>query len=150
MTHSYFGFRTLTRLNRNRFSPNLICALILWRSGLGFLLGTFHKFWTELSPHDTIIAGYHCFTISLIGIFIVDHTIVVGYYVFALDFSLLSLYICILVQCDTVLCSTENFICAFFCYDNFSKLEGYRDRFVASLLALSSSLSVSTMLGLCV
>ena len=28
-------------VNLNGFSPNLTCALILWRSGLGLLLGTF-------------------------------------------------------------------------------------------------------------
>ena len=30
----------------NGFSPNLVCALILWRSGLGLLMGKFRQFWT--------------------------------------------------------------------------------------------------------
>ena len=55
-----FHFRTITYVNLNGFSPNLICALMLWRSGLGLLLGTFHPFLTELSFHDTM-AGYYCF-----------------------------------------------------------------------------------------
>ena len=41
----------------NGFSPNLICAFILWRSGLGLLLGTFRQY--ELSPHNMKIAGYY-------------------------------------------------------------------------------------------
>ena len=34
-----------------------MCKLILWRSGLGLLLGTFGEFLTELSSHGTIMAG---------------------------------------------------------------------------------------------
>ena len=34
---SVFRFRMIT-LNINGFSPNLVCALILWRSGLGLLI----------------------------------------------------------------------------------------------------------------
>ena len=30
------------------------------RSGLGLLMGKFHQFLTELSVHDTIMAGYYC------------------------------------------------------------------------------------------
>ena len=37
------------------FSPNLVCALILWRSGLGLLMGKFHQSFTELSARDTPI-----------------------------------------------------------------------------------------------
>ena len=39
-------------VNINGFSPNLVCALILWRSGLGLLMGKFHQFFTELSGRD--------------------------------------------------------------------------------------------------
>ena len=35
----------------NRFSPNLLFALILWRSGLGLLIGNFSQLLTELSAH---------------------------------------------------------------------------------------------------
>ena len=49
-THQIFGFRTITLVNLYRFSPNLISALILRRSGLGLLLGTFHQFLTVISP----------------------------------------------------------------------------------------------------
>ena len=43
---------TMTRINVSRFSTNLVCALILWRSGLGYLMGKFCQFLTELSAHD--------------------------------------------------------------------------------------------------
>ena len=35
------------------FSPNLVCILILWRSGLGLLLGKFCQILTELSARST-------------------------------------------------------------------------------------------------
>ena len=37
------------------FSPNSVCALILWRSGLGLLMGKFCQFLTELSAPDTSV-----------------------------------------------------------------------------------------------
>ena len=40
-------------MNVNEFSPNLVCALILLRSGLGLLSSKFCQFLTELSVHDT-------------------------------------------------------------------------------------------------
>ena len=36
---SVFLFPDNTSVNINGFSPNLVCALILWRSGLGLQLG---------------------------------------------------------------------------------------------------------------
>ena len=39
----------------NGFSPNVLCALILLRSGLGLLMGKFHHFLTELSVWYTSI-----------------------------------------------------------------------------------------------
>ena len=50
---SVFCFRMITRVNINGFSPNLVCALILWRSGLGLLMGKFRQILTELSARDT-------------------------------------------------------------------------------------------------
>ena len=41
--------------NFNGFSPNLVCALILWRSGLGMLMGKFRQIFTVLSARDTPI-----------------------------------------------------------------------------------------------
>ena len=38
--------------NINGFSPNLVCALIVWRSGLGLLMGKFHHILMELSARD--------------------------------------------------------------------------------------------------
>ena len=52
--HSYFCFRTI-RVNINRFSLNLVCALIFKRSGLGLLRGKFPQSLTELSAHNMSI-----------------------------------------------------------------------------------------------
>ena len=43
------------RVNINGFSPNLVCALILWRSGLGLLTSKFCQIFMELSAQDTPI-----------------------------------------------------------------------------------------------
>ena len=40
-------------MKMNGFSPNLVCALILWRSGLRLFMGKFCQFLTELSAGDT-------------------------------------------------------------------------------------------------
>ena len=45
----------ITSVNINGFSPNLVCALILWRSAYGLLMGKFHLFLTELSALNTSI-----------------------------------------------------------------------------------------------
>ena len=37
---------------------NLVCALILWRSGLGLLMGKFRQFLTKLSARDTPIFSF--------------------------------------------------------------------------------------------
>ena len=50
--HLYFCFWTITWVNFIGFSPNLVCALILWSSGLGLLMASFPQFLTELSVHD--------------------------------------------------------------------------------------------------
>ena len=44
--------------NMNGFSPNLICALILWISGLGLLMGKFHQIVMELPARDTPIFSF--------------------------------------------------------------------------------------------
>ena len=36
----------------NGFSSNLICALILWRSGLGLLMSKLHQIFTDISARD--------------------------------------------------------------------------------------------------
>ena len=48
-----FSFRMITCVNINGFSPNLVCALKLWRSGLGLLMGKFRQILTELTARDT-------------------------------------------------------------------------------------------------
>ena len=45
--HPYFRFWMITGVNINGFSRNLVCLLILWRSGLGLLMGKFCQFLTE-------------------------------------------------------------------------------------------------------
>ena len=42
----------------------LVCAMILWRSGLEIL--------TEVSAHRTIVAGYYCHTFSFRFLFLVS------------------------------------------------------------------------------
>ena len=54
----YFRFHSITWVNVYRFSPNLVRALILWKSGLGFLIGRFHQFLTELSAHNRSIFSF--------------------------------------------------------------------------------------------
>ena len=51
--HVWFSFTDDNCVNINGFSPNLVCTLILWRSGLGLLMGKVRQFLTELSAHDT-------------------------------------------------------------------------------------------------
>ena len=42
----------------NRFPPNLVCALILWRSGLGLLMGKFCQFSTESSARNMSVVSF--------------------------------------------------------------------------------------------
>ena len=57
-----FFVSMITWANIKGFLPNLVCALILWRSGLGLLMGKFRQIFTELSARDTIMAGYYSLT----------------------------------------------------------------------------------------
>ena len=53
----FFCFQKITWVNINGFTPNLVCALILWRSGLEMLIGKFRQFLTQLSAHNTNVSG---------------------------------------------------------------------------------------------
>ena len=54
----------------NRFSSNLVCALILKRSGLGWLTGKFHQFLIVIyPPHES--GGVLSFNI-FISLYLVD------------------------------------------------------------------------------
>ena len=55
---SPFRFQMITWVNINGFSPNLVCALILWRSGVGLLISKFCQFFTELSARDMPIFSF--------------------------------------------------------------------------------------------
>ena len=52
-----FSFPDDNLVNVSGFSPNLVCALLLWRSDFGLLMGKFHKFLTALSACDTTVVG---------------------------------------------------------------------------------------------
>ena len=54
----YFCFGMITWVNVNGFSPNLVCALILWRSGLGLLMGWFCQLLTEVSAVTCLYFHY--------------------------------------------------------------------------------------------
>ena len=56
----------ISGVNLNGFSPKLICALILWRSGLGLLLSTFHQSFTVIS-HNGVGLSFHVFIKKLTG-----------------------------------------------------------------------------------
>ena len=58
VTHSCVRFRMITLVNSNGFTPKLACALILWRSGLGLLMGKFRQFLSELSAHDMSVFSF--------------------------------------------------------------------------------------------
>ena len=55
---SVFRFRVITWVNINGFLPNLVCALILWRSCLGLLIGKCHQILTELFARDATIFSF--------------------------------------------------------------------------------------------
>ena len=61
---SVFRFRMVTGVNINGFSPNLVCALILWRSGLGLLMGKFPQIFTQLSARETPIFSFPDYNLS--------------------------------------------------------------------------------------
>ena len=52
------SFWMITWVTINWFSANLVCALILWRSGLGLLMDKFHQILTELSARDRLIFSF--------------------------------------------------------------------------------------------
>ena len=57
-TRPYFRFWTITRVNNKGFSPKLLYALTLRRSGLGLLMAKFRQIFTELSARDTPIFSF--------------------------------------------------------------------------------------------
>ena len=58
ITCPYFHFWMVTFVHINGFLPNLICALILWRSGFGLLMGKYCQFLTELSARDMSVFSF--------------------------------------------------------------------------------------------
>ena len=60
-TSLYFSFQTIT-LNVDGFSRILLCALILWRSAFGLLMGKFLQFLTRVIclQHSYIFISFVC------------------------------------------------------------------------------------------
>ena len=54
----HFHFRMITLVNIIGFSPNLVCAMILRRSGLELLMGKFCQFVTEISASNTFVFSF--------------------------------------------------------------------------------------------
>ena len=52
---SVFSFLDDNWVYVNGFSQNLVCALILWRPGLGFLMDKFRQFFTVICPRSICI-----------------------------------------------------------------------------------------------
>ena len=115
-TNLYIAFRTITWVNLSGFSPNLMCALILWRSALGLLIGKFRQFLTELFAHDTIMVGYYCFTFYFIILF-VSHPIVC-LFVFQLTFEKL-------IETQTLSFARKILLSLFACYYKWKLLVWY-------------------------
>ena len=63
-THSFISGWWL--VNINGLSPNFVCALVLWRSVLGLLMGKFCQFLTKLSARNMLY--FHFRTITLVNI----------------------------------------------------------------------------------
>ena len=63
---SIFYFLMITWVNINGFSPNLVCALILWRSGLGLLMDKFGQissnFYGVICPRHAHIFHFRTLT----------------------------------------------------------------------------------------
>ena len=64
--HPYFRFWAIILVNVSGFSPNSVCTLILWRSGLGLLMGKFRQFLTELhlSAWDMSVFSFPDYNVS--------------------------------------------------------------------------------------
>ena len=56
---SIFLFPDIIWVNVSWFSSDLVCVLMLWRSALGLLTSKICQFFTELSSHHIIVAGYY-------------------------------------------------------------------------------------------
>ena len=51
----------ITLVNNSGFSPDLVCALILWRSGLGMLMDKIFIKFGQLPACHTVVAEYSRF-----------------------------------------------------------------------------------------
>ena len=65
----FFYFRTITLVNINEFSRNLVCALILWRSGLGLLMCKISEFWQSNLPATHPYFSFRISWVNLSGLF---------------------------------------------------------------------------------
>ena len=98
--HPYFHFQTITWVNVDGFSPNLVCALLFWRSDLGLLISKFHQFLTELSACNTsIVSSLDCnLSICIDIVEISGLGLLMGNFLSVFDKSYLPAKICIFVS----------------------------------------------------
>ena len=61
----HFCFWMITWVIVSGFSPNLVCALILWRCCMGLLMGNFRQFFTELSASNASIFLFQVHNLSI-------------------------------------------------------------------------------------
>ena len=54
-----FAFRMITWVNVNGFSPNLVSALILWRSGLDLIMGKFRQMFSSPEQKLRVSCCHH-------------------------------------------------------------------------------------------
>ena len=52
----------------NGCSPDLVCALIWWRSGLGLLMGKFRQFWQSYLPKTCPYFRFRIITVNIKGL----------------------------------------------------------------------------------
>ena len=96
--HPYYHFWMINWVTINRFWPNLVCALILWRSGLGLLLGKFRSFLTVICPpHNSggilLFHVYIVFVTTLFSImFLILSKVSLRYWVLIVFFFILAFF----------------------------------------------------------
>ena len=116
---SVFRFRMITRVNINEFSPNLVCALILWRSGFGMLMGKFCQILTHFSAREMPIFSFpdnnfsKCLGITKLGTCIDLRTSGSG-----LLMGKFRQLLTVLSACDSIMAGYYCFTFCLFCFES--------------------------------
>ena len=58
---SFFSFLDITLVNINQFSPNLECALILWRAGLRLLISSVFDSFSPTHDSGGVLLFHFCY-----------------------------------------------------------------------------------------